>query len=320
MELLDQYLRSVKPLLPEAQRQDILDELSEEIGSQMEEKARTLGRPLTSAEQEEILGRFGHPLVVGGRYQANQGTLSFGREIIGRELFPFYVRALKVLLTVTAAMVVGVMLVLSNWEPVTLGSVLNTIGIQIVVQGAVVTAGFAYVQSAVRRNPGKWDIFTVEPKPVDRSSPTAVRWDAITQLVALTVILPWIHGAFWPRHLRIGPGELTALWHNAYWPLVGSTVAAMAFYAAVLVKPDFARLRAFVRIAGTVIWLITALYLLQSGPWVVAVDLGKAKEVAALNSVLFRNGLLIATWTFAGVLLCELAILAVRAWRRAHEA
>src|SRR4051812_380697 len=103
MELLNRYLRSVKPLLPRAQREDILEELSEEIQAAMDDRSRTLGRSLNDAEQNEVLGQFGAPLVVAGRYQPGQGTLSFGKEIIGPDLFPFYLGALKLLLGIASA-------------------------------------------------------------------------------------------------------------------------------------------------------------------------------------------------------------------------
>jgi hypothetical protein len=38
MELLDRYLQAVKFWLPKAQKQDIIEELSEDIRSQVEEK------------------------------------------------------------------------------------------------------------------------------------------------------------------------------------------------------------------------------------------------------------------------------------------
>jgi hypothetical protein len=38
MELLDRYLKSVRSCLPEAQREDIINELSENIRAQIEDK------------------------------------------------------------------------------------------------------------------------------------------------------------------------------------------------------------------------------------------------------------------------------------------
>src|ERR1700720_3284598 len=94
MELLDQYLKSIRSCLPEAQRDDIINELSENIHSQMEDKEGELGRPLSEAEVEAILKQHGHPLLVASRYRHDQRSVAFGRQWIGPVLFPFYSRVL----------------------------------------------------------------------------------------------------------------------------------------------------------------------------------------------------------------------------------
>src|SRR5580704_10814972 len=95
MELLSKYLQAVKPGLPRAERDDILAELSEEIRTQIDDKQAELGRDLTEDEEAAILTGFGHPLMVAGRYQRHSGSLAFGRELIGPDLFPFYMRGVK---------------------------------------------------------------------------------------------------------------------------------------------------------------------------------------------------------------------------------
>jgi hypothetical protein len=87
MELLDQYLRSVRSCLPAAQRDDIVSELSENIRAQIEDKEGELGRPLNEGELEAILKQHGHPLVVASRYRQDQSSVAFGRQIIGPVLF-----------------------------------------------------------------------------------------------------------------------------------------------------------------------------------------------------------------------------------------
>ncbi len=69
MELLDRYLQAVRGLLPKGQQDDILQELSDAILSQIEGQEAELGRPLTAAEQETILKGYGSPMRVAGRYQ-----------------------------------------------------------------------------------------------------------------------------------------------------------------------------------------------------------------------------------------------------------
>ena len=108
MELLDQYLKTIKPFLPKGQQDDIIRELSENLLSQMEDREAELGRPLTQAEQEAILQQHGNPMVVAGRYQQQKRSVAFGRQLIGPLLFPLYLRILCLNLGLTAAVVLTI--------------------------------------------------------------------------------------------------------------------------------------------------------------------------------------------------------------------
>src|SRR6266478_7058736 len=105
MQIIDGYLHSVKTCLPEAQADDIVKELSENIYAQIEDKESELNRSLTEAEVEAILKQHGHPLLVASRYRQEQHNVSFGRQIIGPALFPFYIRVLKFNLGLTSVVV-----------------------------------------------------------------------------------------------------------------------------------------------------------------------------------------------------------------------
>jgi len=106
MQIVDRYLESVKDCLPKAQADDIIKELSENISSQIEDKEGELARPLTDGEIEAILKQHGHPLLVASRYRQEQRNVSFGRQIIGPMLFPFYIRVLKFNLGLTGVILI----------------------------------------------------------------------------------------------------------------------------------------------------------------------------------------------------------------------
>ena len=55
---------------------------------------------------EAILKQHGHPLVVASRYRQEQRNVSFGRQIIGPALFPFYIRVLKFNLRLTSVILI----------------------------------------------------------------------------------------------------------------------------------------------------------------------------------------------------------------------
>src|SRR5580693_51206 len=72
--LAGRYLRAVARRLPRDQRADIVRELAENLREEMEEREAELGRPLTTADEEALLKQHGHPMLVAGRYRADQRT------------------------------------------------------------------------------------------------------------------------------------------------------------------------------------------------------------------------------------------------------
>jgi hypothetical protein len=139
MELVDRYLKAIGTYLPADQRDDILRELSEDIRSEMEEKEGELARPLTEAEQEAILKQRGNPIRLAARYRQDHRTLAFGRQLIGPELFPFYIKVLSFNLGLPFV-VIGVIfsaLVFSG-QKITFNDVFSTCALQICIQIGIV--------------------------------------------------------------------------------------------------------------------------------------------------------------------------------------
>jgi hypothetical protein len=97
MDLIDHYLNAVAAQLPQGEREDIIAELRDLILSRFEAKEEELGRDLTDDEREAILREIGHPLVVAGRYRKGAQSL------IGPELFPWWLFAVKAGLMVMVA-------------------------------------------------------------------------------------------------------------------------------------------------------------------------------------------------------------------------
>src|SRR5215467_9553188 len=83
MELLDRYLHAVRFWLPKAHQNDIIEELRDDLSSQIEEKESSLGREVTEDELAAILQYAGNPMRVAARYQK-------GQTLVGPELFPLY--------------------------------------------------------------------------------------------------------------------------------------------------------------------------------------------------------------------------------------
>jgi len=83
MDLVNRYLQAVRFWLPRRQQEDMIAELAEDLRSEIEERSRTLGRPLTEGEVEELLRQRGSPILVANRYLPQQS-------LIGPLLFPIY--------------------------------------------------------------------------------------------------------------------------------------------------------------------------------------------------------------------------------------
>lgn len=112
MDLVDRYLQAVSFWLPKRERNDIITELSEDIHSEIDERARVLGHPLAEEEVATLLKKHGSPVSVATRYLPQQ-------VLIGPALFPVYKFVLKVValnfLVPTAAITIA--LIASNLSP-----------------------------------------------------------------------------------------------------------------------------------------------------------------------------------------------------------
>lgn len=100
MDLLEHYLGAVAAQLDKDQREDIIAELRDTLLNRFEEKEEALGRSLTDDERETILREMGHPLVVAARY--GKGP----QHLVGPELFPWWLFAVKAGAMVLAALAV----------------------------------------------------------------------------------------------------------------------------------------------------------------------------------------------------------------------
>jgi len=156
-KLLDRYLKAVRIWLPRAQRQDILDELAANIHSKMEDKAAELGRPLSEADLEAILRAHGHPMQVAARYAPGKYSLALGWELIGPQLFPFYILLLSFNVALTLALPAGILYALGR--EIHLQMFILPVSIQV----GTVTFLFVLLQFILSRWPNA--LYQWNPKP-----------------------------------------------------------------------------------------------------------------------------------------------------------
>src|SRR5215831_4143292 len=321
MELVDRYLKTVAKALPEAQREDIIRELSEDIRSEMEDKAHELGRPLTEAEQQALLRQHGNPLLLAARYRQDHRTLAFGRQLIGPVFFPFYVKVLSFNLGLTFVVIAVIFIALgTSGQKVGFNNILTTCLLQLLIQLGVVTLIFSLIERHLTKNPDRWDLsgtcggLRLDVKmeknitlPIDRSQWIS-RFESASIIVASTIALVWLTGVQRYPFLILGPAaaflKLAPIWYQVYFPIVLLTVAEIVRATINLVRPDWTLFRAvysvFVHCGG----LAVVYFLIKASSWVMAVDSAAgeyARTVGIVNQIIYYA--LLITGIFSTVML-----------------
>lgn len=156
MTLIDRYVAAVRDHLPREGQQDIVDELADSLQSKMEDEAATRGRPLDEAEEVAILRAFGHPLTVAARYRGDERTVTFGRRLIGPELFPTYKKVLAINVIVT--LILAAIAVVAGGA---IGLGLPGIFVPLAIQFVIVTTIFVAIDRRWVQDPDGWDPRTV---------------------------------------------------------------------------------------------------------------------------------------------------------------
>lgn len=278
MDIIDRYLNAVAAQLPQDQRADIVAELRDMILSRFEEKEEVLGRPLTEAEQEEILREIGHPLAVAARYGSGP------QHVVGPELFPWWVFGVKAGLIVMAAITALGVLVRVLVGDVEVGRAIGQ-GISSIFQSAIMLIGFATIAAfvierqkekpsfirdwrvkdlgvfefgaglnaeAVSRGLSEGDWSPKGARKARRTSPVA---RAVGSAVGWSVVLLWWVGWLPVTHMTpetlgavVGGvdyslmlGDIHAL---LYWPVIAFGLARIVFDVMRAARPDGVRFTA----------------------------------------------------------------------------
>lgn len=318
MQPLDRYLSNLAKLLPGDQREDILRELSEDIHSEIDDRESELGRPLTEAEQLELLKRRGNPLQVAAGYTDNKGTLAFGPQIIGPVLFPFYVRVLTFNLGLTFLIVGAIFAAVSlSGQPIHFADLFSSVMLQLFIQLTAVTLIFALVEKHLSRQPLDWskedfekDLKVVIQSRIEKkiqAGPKEVsRFDSMAVLVASSVALLWLQSLWANQYLLFGPAasliSLAPIWHVVYLPTVFIMLVTIFRAGINIARPDWVRFRDVVSVILDAASLVIIYTLMFAHTWVVPTD------TAASSSQHIAK--VVNQWAPYGIVACAVIALA----------
>lgn len=311
MKLLDRYLQAVRALLPKGQQDDIIQELSDAILSQMEDQEADLGRPLTEAEQEAILQRYGTPMRVAGRYQKDQRSVAFGRQLIGPVLYPLYIKILLLNLAIT--IVVSGVAAVAFASHQSMRQTAEAMLSHFIFQFAIVTGIFILAQRSGEKFPWGWKSPPTASRPPAKDERRIPRSQSLADLIVSGILLLWLPALpYYPATifghgtslLRFGPGA--RILFQAVFPLLLLGVIRSCI---LLVRPRWVRLYWLMRLAATSASLVVLGLSLQVGQWVLLAnpDGGgdPAHKLALLAEKLDRS---------AGITLICLVVACVVVW------
>ena len=321
MQLLDRYLTAVKFWLPKKQREDIAAELAANLQSEIDDRVAELGRPLTDDEIATLLKQHGAPILVASRYQQETRTVSFGRQIIGPLLFPFYWTAMKVTLVLLLIPATVPALVLSpHLNPAReIAQVLYRTMALALPALFLVTAIFALIDASLRKFhllekwQSDWDPRTL-PSPAHQAKQVR-RSSSIAGIIiqSLFILWWWNHGSI-PFLVLNDSGArihfapvLTAL----HLPILIIAFIHLAQHWINLAEPDWRWLPPATGVITSVIALVVLFPLLGSSP-LISISEANGFPIKPAEAAQIQNIIAIGlTWLWIGIVVGG----AIYAWR-----
>lgn len=268
MALLPDYIKAVRTYLPRgAEADDVARELSELLRSKIEDDEEELGRPLTELEQERLLAEYGSPLQVASRYGRVTHGLSFGRELIGPELFPIYLRALAIPLLLD--LLFAPFLLFSQRAVFTHPlQIIIPLLFQLILV-TIIFIGIHVLRSWSRRgSAGEARDAWLFPGAYLRPTP---RWLSAAGLLVHTGVMLWWMAVPRTPALIIGDAatvlQLAPAWSQFYWPVLALEGANVLHRATSLARPDWKWLRPIALLAVNTLALGLLYSILRAEPF-----------------------------------------------------
>jgi hypothetical protein len=283
MDLVERYLAAIRRNLPAQRAGDIVAELADDVHSRREAREARLGRSMTDEETGAMLREFGHPLVIAARYRKYQ-------HLIGPEVFPFYLFVMKVVLTVGAALLVGlgiVGLVLGDGNGVrTLAQVAGDLWSFFFLAVALVTLIFAILERKgfPEEHLRNWTPAQL-PDPLDKPKS---QWESAVEVGLGIAFLLWWTGVVTIPAIVVGDVVRIAaapIWQDFYWPIVTIVAVQLAVNVMEWVRPRWKTAKSILTIGLCAATLAIVAGVYRAGSWVVVAPTARtnAEQAAKLT-------------------------------------
>lgn len=281
MELLDRYLQAVRKYLPKNRRDDIAAELRSNILEQVEDKEAELGRPLTIEEEEEMLRKHGHPMIVATRYMPQQ-------QLIGSTVFPYYWFTLKAALPMALLAYTVVMSLTFISQPVTLGRVVAMLFRfpQIALYTAFwITVVFIVMDFAQAKYVKKSQtLYAWSPRklpPVEGQEGVGAK--SIFEVIMSGLGVLWLLAVPSLPFLVLGPADNflryiqpAPVWHTFYWAFVAILVSQWIIEIICLFNSRWRRVRPILGVAAQgLVAILFCMLLLRTNEYVILTGAGR---------------------------------------------
>lgn len=319
MDLIDRYLAAVRRHLPRHQQDDIIQELSDSLRSEAEERAQQEGHALTDAEQAELVKKHGHPWLMASRYAVQQ-------HLIGPALFPYYKQTLMLVLfwvvlpvTLMTFLISGIS---NGITPRMIGHVISAIWNGTIYSIGIVTSVFyALEQQRVRITTlDNWDPGTL---PDFRDGRTIPRSESVGALVFSVAFLMWWTGLVRVPDLSTvaglnGPVTLVAgpIWDTIYLPVLVLVIVQMAISVVDIVRPWRTIMVSAIDIGINALNAILLIWVVQQRPQFFGVSGDPAQADNLIRLARFINGGL--TWGLVVVAAVILLDILYEIWQMTH--
>ncbi len=303
-DLIDRYLQAVKFWLPKSDKRDIIQELSEDLRSQIEEREALLGYKLNEDEIAGFLKRRGRPMLVASRYFPQQ-------HLIGPVLFPVYSFVLKMAalcyLLPWVLVWVGLMVfdrqyraehagirLLGDWASLWQGAIFAFAAITIVF------AVLERVQAAQSKFLDEWDPRRL-PALRQQRKPSFRTQNFVELFFNATFLVWWLAVGYYPHTFF---GFASDLFRPAvglgayYWPIFALALARLGQQITNAYRPQWTWLRPATLLVTNIIFVIMLRFMLRIAPLVVFQQ-PYSQEERYVKAAGIVN--VVAFWTLAGI-------------------